>query len=58
MSFHRQTTDKRFRLELAAKLGMTAGELGDRMTPREFTDWQVLAQVEGEEAANEAEKQG
>lgn len=50
MTFLAWTGDLRFTFVLARALGMTVGELEDRMTYKEFEWWKLLYNRETEEA--------
>ena len=49
MTFLARTTDLRFRFELARDLGMTVGELEDRLTAKEYWFWSELYSREAAE---------
>jgi hypothetical protein len=40
-----QNPEKKFLFRLAGKLGMTSGELGRRMSYREFQEWRAYLQL-------------
>lgn len=51
-------SDHRFTFELAARLGMTAAELGRRMSQTEFEQWAALSRVEARERERDDRRAG
>lgn len=41
---------------LARELGMTVGELGERMSSREFTEWIALYKIEASERDHQRQR--